>query len=108
MAKARKSAAKKSSAKRTLVSPKGDKRYIKRDEKGRIKESDDQGRSLSQDKKKTAKKKVKSGYGDKGDVRQTSAASKKKSSPAKKKSAPASKKSAPKKAATKKNAAKKK
>ena len=108
MAKAQKSAAKKSSAKRTLISPKGDKRYIKRDTKGRITESDDQGRSLSQDKKKTAKKKVKSGYGDKGDQQETSASSKKKSSPAKKKSAPAGKKSASKKVATRKNAAKKK
>jgi len=45
----------------------GDKRYIKRDEKGRITESDDQGKSLSQDVKKSAKTKVKPGYGDQGD-----------------------------------------
>jgi len=58
---------KKSSGKRELIAPNDDKRYIKRDEKGRIKESDDQGRSLSQDRKKTATTKVKSGYGDSGD-----------------------------------------
>jgi hypothetical protein len=60
-------AAKKSSAKRTLIKPKGDARYIKRDAKGRIKESDDVGRSLKQDRLKKAKTTVKSGYGDKGD-----------------------------------------
>ncbi len=59
--------AKKSSAKRTLIAPNGDKRYIKRDEKGQIKESDDQGKSLSKDVKQHAKKEVKPGYGDKGD-----------------------------------------
>jgi hypothetical protein len=32
--------------KRELIEPKGDKRYIRRDERGRIKESDDVGRSL--------------------------------------------------------------
>ena len=56
-----------SSDKRSLIEPKGDKRYIKRDTKGRIKESDDQGKSLSRDVKQTAKKKVKPGYGDQGD-----------------------------------------
>jgi hypothetical protein len=60
-------AAKKASGKRTLIKPKGDARYIKRDSKGRIKESDDVGRSLKKDREKQAKTKVKSGYGDKGD-----------------------------------------
>ena len=60
-------AAKKSSGKRELIEPNGDKRYIRRDEKGRIKESDDVGRSLSEDVRKHAKKTVKSGQGDKGD-----------------------------------------
>ncbi len=54
-------------SKRELIEPNGDKRYIRRDDKGRIKESDDVGRSLSQDVKKSAKTKVKSGQGDKGD-----------------------------------------
>lgn len=54
-------------AKREQIAPKGDKRYIRRDSKGRIKESDDQSRSLSQDRLKDAKAEVKSGQGDKGD-----------------------------------------
>ena len=57
----------KATGKRTLIDPHGDKRYIRRNEKGQIKESDDQGRSLSMDIKKSAKTKVKPGYGDKGD-----------------------------------------
>lgn len=65
-------AKKKSSSKRTLIKPKGDARYIRRDEKGRIKESDDVGRSLSADRRKTAKKTVKSGQGDKGDQKKRS------------------------------------
>jgi hypothetical protein len=82
-----KAASKKSSDKRSLIAPKGDKRYIKRDSKGQIKESDDQGKSLSRDIKQTAKTKVKSGYGDKGDQasRKTGGAATKKSA-AKKKS----------------------
>jgi hypothetical protein len=56
------------SSKRELIEPnKGDKRFVRRDEKGRIKETDDVGRSLAQDVKKTAKASVKSGQGDKGD-----------------------------------------
>lgn len=58
-------------AKRTLIAPKGDKRYIRRDPKGRIKESDDVGRSLSADRRKKAKTVVKAGQGDKGDRRRT-------------------------------------
>jgi hypothetical protein len=65
-------AAKKSSGKRTLIKPKGDARYIKRDPKGRIKESDDVGRSLKKDREKKAKTKVKPGYGDKGDQKKRS------------------------------------
>lgn len=60
-------AAKKSSSKRELIAPNSDNRYIRRNEKGQIKESDDQGRSLSQDVKKSASTKVKAGQGDKGD-----------------------------------------
>ena len=101
MAKATKSAAKKGAAKRTLIAPKGDKRYIRRDEKGQIKESDDVGRSLSQDRKRTAKTAAKSGQGDKGDAAKKSAT--KKSSSTKS----AAKKGAAKKGAAKKSAAKK-
>ena len=57
----------KGSSKRDLIDPRGDKRYVKRDPKGRIKESDDQGKSLSRDVKQHAKKEVKPGYGDQGD-----------------------------------------
>jgi hypothetical protein len=46
---------------------KGDKGYIRRDEGGRIKESDDVGRSLAQDRRKQAKTVAKPGPGDKGD-----------------------------------------
>jgi hypothetical protein len=57
----------KGSGKRTLIAPKGDKRYVRRDAKGRITESDDQARSLRQDVQKSAKTKVKPGHGDEGD-----------------------------------------
>ena len=52
---------------RELIDTGTDKRYVRRDEKGQFKESDDVGRSLSQDVKKSAKTKVKSGQGDRGD-----------------------------------------
>lgn len=64
---ATKKSAPKSPAKRELIAPRGDKRYIRRDEKGRIVESDDVSRSLSQDIRKTAKKVVPPGQGDRGD-----------------------------------------
>lgn len=56
-------------AKRTTIAPRGDKRYIRRDAKGRIKESDDVGRSLSADRRRKAMTKAKSGMGDRGDRR---------------------------------------
>lgn len=52
---------------RELIAPNGDKRLIRRDEQGRIKESDDLGRSLAQDIRKKSKTVVKSGQGDRGD-----------------------------------------
>lgn len=54
-------------SKRELIAPNGDKRLIRRDAKGRIKESDDLGKSLSQDVKKSAKAVAKPGQGDRGD-----------------------------------------
>jgi hypothetical protein len=54
-------------AKRELIAPKGDKRYVRRDPKGQFKESDDVSRSLSADRRKKAKTAVKPGQGDKGD-----------------------------------------
>jgi hypothetical protein len=53
--------------KRELIDTGTDKRYVRRDAKGQFKESDDVGRSLRQDVKKSAKKTVKAGHGDKGD-----------------------------------------
>jgi hypothetical protein len=52
---------------RELIDTGTDKRYVRRDEQGQFKESDDVGRSLSQDVKREAKTKVKSGQGDRGD-----------------------------------------
>ena len=53
---------------RELIEPNpGDKRYVRRDENGRFKEQVDVGRSLSQDRRKQAKTKVKPGDGDRGD-----------------------------------------
>jgi hypothetical protein len=57
----------KSGTKRELIDTGTDKRYVRRDEKGQFKESDDVGRSLAQDVKHDAKTKVKSGQGDRGD-----------------------------------------
>jgi hypothetical protein len=66
---AKKKSRRRPAAKRELISPRGDKRYMRRDARGRIKESDDQGRSLSQDRRRRAKKTAKKGQGDKGDRR---------------------------------------
>lgn len=57
----------KASSKRELIDTGTDKRYVRRDDKGQFKESDDQGRSLAQDVKRDAKTTVKSGQGDRGD-----------------------------------------
>jgi len=55
-------------AKRELIEPTpGDKRYIRRDAKGRISESVDVGKSLAKDVRKRAKTVAKAGQGDKGD-----------------------------------------
>jgi hypothetical protein len=59
--------AKKKAAKRELINTGRDKRFVRRDFQGQLKESDDAGRSLSRDRKKSAKRAVKSGQGDKGD-----------------------------------------
>ena len=55
------------STKRELIDTGTDKRYVRRDDKGQFKESDDQGRSLAQDVRHAAKTKVPSGQGDRGD-----------------------------------------
>ena len=57
--------------KRELIEPnEGDKRFVRRDDEGKFSESDDAGRSLSQDRKKQAKTEVESGQGDRGDRKQ--------------------------------------
>lgn len=59
--------AKRTSSKRELINTGTDKRYVRRDEKGHFKESDDQGRSLSKDRRQHAKTKSERGQGDRGD-----------------------------------------
>jgi len=54
-------------AKRELIDTGTDKRFVRRDEQGRFKESDDVGRSLSQDRRRKSKTNANSGQGDKGD-----------------------------------------
>jgi hypothetical protein len=76
----KKRAAKKPAAKRELIAPRGDKRYIRRDAKGRIKESDDVSRSLSQDRRRKAKTAAKAGQGDRGDRKPAKASARKKTS----------------------------
>jgi hypothetical protein len=58
---------KRPAAKRELINTGTDKRYVRRDQSGRFKESDDVGRSLAHDRKREAKTKAKPGHGDKGD-----------------------------------------
>jgi hypothetical protein len=60
-------AEKQNTGKRELIDTGSDKRYVKRDEKGQVKESDDVGKSHSQDVRHHAKTKEKPGYGDRGD-----------------------------------------
>jgi hypothetical protein len=56
--------------KRTVLEPhKGDRRYVRRNKKGEFKKEVNVGRSLSADKKRKAKTKVKKGQGDRGDVK---------------------------------------
>ena len=61
---------KKANGKRELIDTSSDKRYVRRDDQGQFKESDDQGRSLARDIKQQAKTTVKSGQGDRGDQKQ--------------------------------------
>jgi hypothetical protein len=57
-------------SKRTLIEPhKGDRRYVRRNKKGQFKDVVDVGRSLAADRRRTAKTTVKTGQGDRGDVK---------------------------------------
>jgi hypothetical protein len=54
--------------KRELIEPhEGDKRYVRRDDAGRLDEVDDVGRSLGQDLRKEAQAIAHRGQGDRGD-----------------------------------------
>jgi hypothetical protein len=63
----KKTAGGKKAARRALIDTGTDKRFVRRGAAGKFKESDDVGKSLSVDRQKKAKTKVKSGQGDKGD-----------------------------------------
>ena len=54
-------------SKREEIAPNGDKRYVRRDGKGRIKTSVEEGASLSADARQKAKGDAKPGQGDRGD-----------------------------------------
>ena len=54
-------------SRRELISPRGDQRLIRRDEQGRIRESDDPGQSLRRDVRKPGRHASKPGQGDRGD-----------------------------------------
>ena len=56
--------ARKKAAKRELIKPKGDCRYVRRGKGGKFKESDDVGWSQAADRSTKAKKVAKSGQGD--------------------------------------------
>ena len=56
--------------KRELIEPhSGDKRFIRRDDEGKISESVDAGQSLARDVRRRAKTSVPPGQGDRGDRR---------------------------------------
>ena len=54
-------------SRREEISPNGDTRYVRRDDKGQFKTEVDKGASLSADSRHKAKTVAKPGQGDKGD-----------------------------------------
>ena len=58
---------KRKAAKRELISTRSDKRYVRREARGRFGESDDVSRSLAQDRPRKARTRPKKGQGDRGD-----------------------------------------
>jgi hypothetical protein len=52
---------------RELIDTGTDKRFVRRDERGQFKESDDVGRSLATDRRQHARTKTEKGEGDRGD-----------------------------------------
>jgi hypothetical protein len=63
----KKTSGRKKAARRQRIETGTDKRFIRRGTSGKFKESDDVGKSLSVDRRRKAKTKVKRGQGDKGD-----------------------------------------
>lgn len=59
--------AEKKKSDRELIDTERDKRYVRRDDQGQFKESDDVGKSLAQDRKRDAEHSTKKGQGDRGD-----------------------------------------
>ena len=57
---------------RELLTPRGNRRFVRRDSAGKFDESDDAGRSLSIDRPRKAKKTARKGQGDRGDQRRRS------------------------------------
>jgi hypothetical protein len=57
----------KRNSKRELINTGSDKRFVRRDEQGRFRESDDVGRSLGADRRQPAQHKAPKGQGDRGD-----------------------------------------
>lgn len=64
---ARKGSRKRSTTRREVIDTGRNRSFGKRTTTGRFKEMDDAGRSLAADRRRSAKKKVKSGHGDQGD-----------------------------------------
>jgi hypothetical protein len=56
---------------RTLIAPRGKKRYVRRKSGKFTKSQDDVGRSLSADRRKKAKSTARKGEGDRGDRRRS-------------------------------------
>ena len=66
-------AKKRSTSKRELIDTGKTKMFGKRNAKGQFKEMDDVSRSLSADRRNTAKTTAKAGFGDQGDRKRTAA-----------------------------------
>jgi hypothetical protein len=59
-------------SKRELIDTGTDKRFVRRDDKGRFDEVVDVGKSLAQDRRRHAKTEVEQGQGDRGDQKRRS------------------------------------
>ena len=64
--------AEKNKGKRELIDTGRDKRFVRRDEKGRFDDVVDVGKSLAQDRRQQAKTTVPPGQGDRGDQKRRS------------------------------------